>query len=47
MGKSIKTHGMGKAWEIGSRENLTKPIVWGETGKLVLILIHSMGVFFH
>ena len=28
------------------QENATKPIVWGEPGKLVLILSHSMGVFF-
>ena len=28
------------------QENATKPIVWGEPGKLVLILSHSMGAFF-
>ena len=28
------------------RENVTKPIVWGGPGKLVLILFHSMGAFF-
>ena len=42
MGKERKTYQMRKAWEIGSRENPTKPIVCGEPGKLVLIL----GAFF-
>ena len=37
---------MGKACEICSRENPTKPIVCGEPEKLVLILFHSMFAFF-
>ena len=28
------------------RENATKPIVWGKSWKLILILSHSMGAFF-
>ena len=38
MGKDSKTHRIGKAWEIGSQEYSTKPIAWGEPGKLLLIL---------
>ena len=46
MGKGMKTRQMGKAWEIGSRENPTKSIVCGETVKLVLILFLEYGCFF-
>ena len=36
--KGMKSQRMGKYWEIGYRENPTKPIVCGELGKSVLIL---------
>ena len=41
VGKGGKIHQMGKAWEIGSRQNPTKPIVSREPGKLVLILFQE------
>ena len=37
---------MGKAWETGSRQYSTKPIVFGEPGKLVLIFFPIVWVFF-
>ena len=46
MGKGRKTHQMGKAWEIGFQENPTKPIVCGESGRLVLILFPEYGASF-
>ena len=38
MGKDSQTHGIRKVWEIVSREYPKKSIVWGEPGKLILIL---------
>ena len=37
---------MGKVWGIGSRKCPTKPIVWGEPVKLLLIIFPWYGCFF-
>ena len=39
LGKGSLNHRMGTVWEIGSRKYPTKPIVCGEPGKSVLILL--------
>ena len=45
IGKGRKTYQMVKSWDVGPRENPSKPIVCGEPGKLVLILFPGYGCF--